>query len=148
MVGENLRLRAQVGEAEHIQHDVLAHLDSRFANLLKECPSCGACFDSDVDRCEGDGTTLTLSLPVDRTIEGKYRLDRLIGRGGMGVVYEAHDLRLDRLVAVKLLNGRAFGQDQALRRFQREARAAARLAHPNIVRVFDSACSPATVRIW
>ncbi len=137
VVGENFRLRAQVGEADRIRHEVLAHLDPRLANLLKECPSCGACFDSDADRCDRDGTTLTLSLPVDRTIDSKYRLDRLIGRGGMGAVYEAHDMRLDRLVAVKVLMGRAFGQDHALRRFQREARAAARLAHPNIVRVYD-----------
>jgi serine/threonine-protein kinase len=55
----------------------------------------------------------------------------------MGAVYEAHDLRLDRVVAVKIMRGRAFGQQTALRRFNREARAVARLTHPNIVRVYD-----------
>ena len=55
----------------------------------------------------------------------------------MGAVYEAADLRLARPVAVKMTLGRAFGDRQALRRFEREAQASARLTHPNIVTVFD-----------
>jgi serine/threonine-protein kinase len=70
-------------------------------------------------------------------VEGRYRLDRLIGKGGMGAVYEARDLRLERTVAVKILPGRAFGEPSALRRFRREARAAAQLSHPHIVSVYD-----------
>jgi serine/threonine-protein kinase len=80
---------------------------------------------------------LTLTLPVARTLDGKYRLDRLIGRGGMGAVYEARDLRLGRLVAVKVMLGGAFGHESALRRFRREAQAVARLSHPNIVALYD-----------
>jgi len=69
---------------------------------------------------------------------GKYRLVRRIGRGGMGVVHEALDEELGRTVALKLLDQAARG-DAALReRFLREARAAARLAHPNIAAVFDA----------
>jgi eukaryotic-like serine/threonine-protein kinase len=116
---------------------VLAHLDRRSVNLLKECPRCGTCFDSQAERCDRDGYPLTMSLPVARTIEEKYRLDRLIGKGGMGAVYEARDLRLARVVAVKILLGRAFGHRAALHRFRREARAAARLNHPRIVRIYD-----------
>jgi len=137
VVRENLRLRAQVSDEQRIRHDVLAHLDRRRANLLKECPRCGLCFDSEAERCDRDGCALTMSLPVARTIEEKYRLDRLIGKGGMGAVYEARDLRLARTVAVKILLGRAFGQRDALNRFRREARAAARLDHPRIVRIYD-----------
>jgi serine/threonine-protein kinase len=55
----------------------------------------------------------------------------------MGAVYEAADLRLARRVAVKIMLGRTFGDRQALRRFEREAQASARLTHPNIVTVFD-----------
>ena len=55
----------------------------------------------------------------------------------MGAVYEARDLRLERTVAVKIMLSRAFGEQTALRRFRREARAAAHLAHPNVVGVFD-----------
>jgi hypothetical protein len=137
VVRENLRLRAQVSDEQRIRHDVLAHLDRRSINLLKECPRCGACFDGETERCDRDGDRLTMSLPVTRTIEGKYRLDRLIGKGGMGAVYEARDLRLDRVVAVKILLGRAFGQRTALKRFRHEARAAARLDHPRVVRIYD-----------
>jgi serine/threonine protein kinase len=74
---------------------------------------------------------------VSRVVDGKYRLDRLLGKGGMGAVYEARDLRLGRAVAVKCLLGRQFGQQGALRRFRREARAAARLNHRNVVAVYD-----------
>jgi serine/threonine protein kinase len=134
---ENLRLRAKVAQDHRIRHDVLARLDGALPDLLKECPACGACYEGAVERCDRDGRELTLSLPVSRTLDGKYRLVRLIGKGGMGAVYEARDLRLNRVVAVKILLGRAFGQRTALRRFQREARAAARLSHPNIVSVYD-----------
>jgi serine/threonine protein kinase len=76
-------------------------------------------------------------LPVERTLDGKYRLERALGRGGFGVVYEATDLRLQRRVAAKVMMGSSFGDTTALRRFEREARAAARLDHRNITRVYD-----------
>jgi len=137
LVREHLRLRARVSDDARVRHDVLARLDPELPDVLKECPSCGACFDGRIDRCEQDGQLLSLSLPVSRTIDQKYRLDRRIGKGGMGAVYEARDVRLDRSVAVKIMLSRAFGQQTALRRFRREARAAARLNHPNIVPVYD-----------
>jgi hypothetical protein len=137
LVREHLRLRARVSDDARVKHDVLARLDPQLPDVLKECPSCGACFDGAIDRCEHDGRPLSLSLPVSRTIDHKYRLDRRIGKGGMGAVYEARDVRLDRSVAVKIMLGRPFGQQAALRRFRREARAAARLNHPNVVPVYD-----------
>jgi serine/threonine-protein kinase len=76
-------------------------------------------------------------LPIERVVDARYRLDRLIGRGGMGAVYEAQDLRLDRQVAVKVMISRDGRQRLALRRFQREARAVARLNHPNVVAIHD-----------
>jgi hypothetical protein len=137
MIRENLRLRARLTEEVRVRHDVLAKLDGTLPDLLKECPMCGACFSGAIDRCPVDQQFLTLSLPVARTIDARYRLDRLIGRGGMGAVYEAYDLKLDRVIAVKIMLSRAFGQPGALRRFRREARTAARLSHPNIVAVHD-----------
>jgi hypothetical protein len=134
---DNLRLKERVDEDRRLRHDVLAHLETGHINVLKECPTCGRCYDSPSSVCSSDGAELTLSLPVERTIDGKYRLDRLLGRGGMGAVYEAADLRLARSVAVKILLGRAFGDRQALRRFEREAQACARLTHPNIITAFD-----------
>lgn len=137
VVYERSWLQDQVGEEQRIKRDVLAHLDQRSLNLLKECPRCGLCFDSDARLCAADGIELTMTLPVDRTMDGKYRLDRRIGRGGMGAVYEGTDLRLDRKIAVKIMIGSLFGNRAALRRFEREARAAAMLNHVNIVAIHD-----------
>jgi eukaryotic-like serine/threonine-protein kinase len=134
---ENLRLQARVDHDRQVRHDVLSRLDTGAFNLLKECPRCGRCYDMTASVCEDDSTELALSLPVERTLDGKYRLDRLIGKGGMGAVYEATDLRLARAVAVKILLGRQFGNQMALRRFEREAQACARLGHPNVVAVYD-----------
>lgn len=137
VVRENLRLRARVGEELRVRHEVLARLDARVSGVLKECPRCGSCFDGAVERCAHDDEPLTLTLPIGRIVAGRYRLDRVLGKGGMGAVYTAEDLQLRRAVAVKVLLGRSFGQQDALRRFRREARATAQLTHPNIVTVHD-----------
>ncbi|MFI4898776.1 MAG: bifunctional serine/threonine-protein kinase/formylglycine-generating enzyme family protein [Phycisphaerales bacterium JB059] len=67
-----------------------------------------------------------------------FTIEREIGRGGMGVVYLAHDSVLDRRVALKILLDSALGSARALVRFQQEARAAARLTHPSIVQIYRS----------
>jgi serine/threonine protein kinase len=69
---------------------------------------------------------------MEKTIAGRYRLEERLGAGGMAEVWVAHDLQLDRRVALKLLGPRADPQ-----RFEREARAIASLSHPNICRLFD-----------
>lgn len=69
---------------------------------------------------------------------GRYRLEQRLGIGGTSLVYRAHDTRLDRVVAVKLLADNLAADAQARARFLREARAAARLDHPNVVRVHDA----------
>jgi hypothetical protein len=138
VVYENVRLREHAREDRRVQHEVLSRFEDRGVNLLKECPRCGRCFDSAARACDADGAELVLTLPVERTIEGRYRLDRLVGRGGMGAVYEATHLKLKHRVAVKILSGRLFGDSSALRRFEREARSLARLGqHPNVVAVHD-----------
>jgi serine/threonine protein kinase len=71
---------------------------------------------------------------------GDYRIIGEIGRGGMGVVYEAHQLSLDRRVALKVLPFAAVLDARQIKRFQNEARAAAQLKHPNIVQVFGVGC--------
>jgi hypothetical protein len=71
-------------------------------------------------------------------IAGRYRLESRLGHGGMSTVHLALDLRLERQVAVKLLAEHLADDPAFVSRFQREAQAAARLVHPNIVQVFDS----------
>ena len=72
------------------------------------------------------------------TLAGRYELGSLLGHGGMGVVRDATDRRLGRPVAVKILRADLAEQPTARRRFETEAHAAARLAHPNVVTVYDS----------
>ena len=79
-----------------------------------------------------------MSLRTDTVLGGRYRLGTLLGRGGMAEVYNAHDDRLDRAVAVKVLRAEMAVRTDVRRRFEAEARAAARLTHPNVVAVFDT----------
>jgi eukaryotic-like serine/threonine-protein kinase len=71
-------------------------------------------------------------------IATRYRIERELGRGGMATVYLARDEELGRLVAVKVLAQHLADDEQFRARFQREARLAARLSHPNVVRIFDA----------
>src|SRR5581483_4707365 len=80
------------------------------------------------------GVTVQATTRVERL--GDYRILREVGRGGMGVVYEAEQESLGRRVALKVLPDAALSDAQQILRFQREARAAARLHHTNIVPVF------------
>jgi serine/threonine protein kinase, bacterial len=70
-------------------------------------------------------------------LDGRYRVDTLIATGGMSAVYRGLDLRLDRPVALKIMDSRYSGDAQFLTRFQREARAIARLTNPGLVAVYD-----------
>jgi serine/threonine protein kinase len=72
------------------------------------------------------------------TVIGGFRLDELVGEGGMGVVYRARQLDLDRVVALKLIQPGLSGDEEFRTRFQRESRLAASIDHPNIVPVFGA----------
>lgn len=73
----------------------------------------------------------------DALIAGRYRVERLLGVGGMGSVYRAHDLELDELVALKMLRRELVGMPGILERFRREVKLARRVTHPNVARTFD-----------
>jgi tRNA A-37 threonylcarbamoyl transferase component Bud32 len=83
-----------------------------------------------------DGFLEPAALLTPGTEVGNYRIDRILGRGGMGVVYLAHELRLHRPVALKALPPHLFRDDRMRARLRQEARAAAALSHPSIATVF------------
>jgi eukaryotic-like serine/threonine-protein kinase len=103
---------------------------------FEECPQCGACYDAGAGHCAKEGAALT-PMNMPRLLAGRYQLERRLGRGGMGAVYEATDGALGRRVAVKLMREDMAGKPDAARRFRREAQVAASFAHPNVVTVFD-----------
>ena len=76
-------------------------------------------------------------LETGKTLDGRYKIQSLIGTGGMAAVYLAKDLILDRLVAIKVLRLDFRQNNDAMRRFRREALSATQLTHPNIVGVYD-----------
>jgi eukaryotic-like serine/threonine-protein kinase len=88
---------------------------------------------------QADATIADIQLDplIGRVFEGKYRLDEGLGGGGMGTVYRATHLLIDRPVALKVLSQRFVGDQTAQQRFRREARAAGRMQHPNAVTVTD-----------
>jgi serine/threonine-protein kinase len=118
---------------------------------MLQCPKCGRRFDSDATTCPDDGTPLgadaTVPVPssqgrptdplIGQVLDDKYRLDERLGEGGMGTVYRATHLLIERPVAVKVLSARLVADDTAKERFRREARAAGRLQHTNAVAVTD-----------
>jgi eukaryotic-like serine/threonine-protein kinase len=105
-------------------------------HTLTECDSCGRCFDAGAEVCTHDHQPLTTARG-SRLLNGRYRLERRLGRGGMGAVYSAVDDVLERPVAVKLIREDVVGPLDLASRFRREARAAAGFAHPHVVRVYD-----------
>jgi len=90
--------------------------------------------DSGVTPWDGAGPQTVLAAG---TVQGRYKIRSVLGRGGMGIVYLAHDARLDRLVALKVPRLDPAVAEIAAKRFLREARAAANLSHPNICPVYD-----------
>lgn len=85
----------------------------------------------------------TIADPLVGKVLGHYRLVKFLGAGGMGVVYRAHDERLRRDVAIKLLPERQF-DDERRKQFRQEAEALARLNHPNIATIYDFDCEGTT----
>ena len=118
--------RATVGEARESLGFAL-----RDETLIQSDPGAGAAETTYVDTAIADD-----ERPTPTTI-GRYEVNREIGRGGVGVVYEARDPGLERRVALKVLLAGNFARARDIERFLREARAVAQLAHPNIVRILE-----------
>jgi serine/threonine protein kinase len=114
---------------------------------MLRCPTCGRHYPSDVKYCPEDQSALQAESTVPgevvhdpligHTLDNKYKIESRLGIGGMGTVYRARHLLIDRPVAVKVLNQRLVDDEASRIRFQREAKAAGRLQHLNAVAVTD-----------
>jgi serine/threonine-protein kinase len=98
------------------------------------CFACGA--DQTGGATVTSGEVEGLQARLQRVVEGKYELKRMVGKGGMGAVYLAQDLTLDREVAIKVLPPDISQDPQVVKRFQQEARTAAKLDHTNIIPIY------------
>lgn len=107
----------------------------------KVCPVCGTRYHAAATFCQKDGTSLMGSAAEQDPLIGQvlleqFRIEEVIGAGGMGTVYRAHQSNIRRDVAIKVLHSELVQNPDAVRRFQREARVATSFDHPNLVRVF------------
>ena len=108
--------------------------------MAKVCPKCDATYATDVDFCEVDHERLIIVkddlLAEGQVIDERYRVLGILGKGGMGAVYRAYQLLMDREVALKILNTDT-GDAAQVKRFFIEAKSASKLTHPNTITVFD-----------
>lgn len=112
------------------------------------CPICARDNPADARYCAGCGHRFGGTFPEEEEEQGadpllgqvvaeRYRIEELIGRGGMGVVYRVEHVRINKLMAMKLLHGALAREREVVKRFKREAEAVSQLDHPNTVQVFD-----------
>lgn len=116
--------------------------DARGVGLPRRCPSCGARYEAFRRVCAVDGSVLDEDAEalVGTTFDGRYRVEAVLGRGGMGIVLRARHATLDDVVAIKLLDDRYASDPSALRRFVREGQIARRFHHPAVVGIHDIVC--------
>src|SRR5215211_1253819 len=105
---------------------------------MRECPVCRRCYPDEINHCPKDGDATTPSLLGETTLDARYLLERRLGQGGMGVVYQARHIFLKTSHAIKVILPDLVCNDPMLTtRFRQEALAAAAIRHQNIITVTD-----------
>jgi len=102
----------------------------------KFCYACGADVTGGGTLGASTSGTEALMQRLQRLVEGKYKIERMLGKGGMGAVFLAHDLTLEREVAIKVLPPDISMDEQIVKRFQQEAKTSAKLDHTNIIPIY------------
>jgi len=106
------------------------------ASSTRDCPTCAEPLHTNLTACPRDGTVLENPLQQEPKFKHKYEFLATIGSGGMGVVYKARHIAIDKIVAIKMLHSH-LESDAAFARFQREAKAASLLSNKYIIAVHD-----------
>jgi serine/threonine protein kinase/CHASE2 domain-containing sensor protein len=109
---------------------------------VKECSKCSGCYDTAISICPVDGARLDVAFPGPLLIDGKYLIERSLGRGGMGAVYLVKHTALEKHFALKVIATDGPIPQAFRRNFENEALALGRLKHPNIVEVTDYGVDP------
>src|SRR5262249_48584269 len=105
---------------------------------MKECPACKRCFPDEINHCPQDGDVTIPSLHGEPILDARYQLEKRLGQGGMGVVFQARHIFLKTSHAIKVILPDLVGNDPMLvTRFRQEALAAAAIRHQNIIAVTD-----------
>ena len=106
---------------------------------MKKCPQCGVEYPDTNTLCPADGVALekTDDSLLGTTLAGKYRIEERLNEGGMGTVYRATHVLMEKTVAIKVLRPSLAADEKIVARFSREARAASRISHPNALSVTD-----------
>jgi serine/threonine protein kinase/CHASE2 domain-containing sensor protein len=110
---------------------------ARAGPAVMECPKCRRCYERPQLACPRDGAILQLAFPGPQLIDGKYLVEQQLGRGGMGAVYLAQHIGLEKRFALKLILQEGALSPVYRESFENEARALGRLSHRNIVNVTD-----------
>ena len=138
-------LRRQLTDAETARATTRRALHDRGIETLLLCPRCGNCTADpggadDVSRakCPSDDAVLDASRILPFRINGRYRLRRLLGEGGMGTVFASVDEKLEREIALKIIKPRFLGDPAMRLRLEREAKLIARIQHPGVTALFDA----------
>jgi serine/threonine protein kinase len=101
------------------------------------CPSCQAANDDAAETCFTCGAVLAATLRLGSVVAGRYEIQQQLGKGGMGVVYRAHDKLLDEQVAIKVLRPEVARDSEISKRFQSEIKLARRVSHKNVCRIHE-----------
>jgi serine/threonine-protein kinase len=106
---------------------------------MKKCPKCGKTYENAPTLCPADGAVLVKAgdALVGQTLAGKYRIEERISEGGMGTVYRATHILMEKAVAIKVLHPSLAADDKIVARFTREAKAASRISNPHALNVTD-----------